>query len=82
MLAILEILWPLIDSALYTVIYSSTIAYYPSYEHLVGAAFALYVFSGFLVVRLMMQEDGKEVPRHPAEGDVEKCEKSDAGQKC
>lgn len=82
MLAILEILWPLVDSALYTVVYSSTIAFYPSFEHLVGAAFALYVFSGFLAVRFMMHEDGKEVTRHPAEGDVEKCEKSDPGQKC
>ncbi|XP_042892042.1 proton-coupled folate transporter-like [Penaeus japonicus] len=84
MMAILEILWPLVDSALFTVVYSSTIAFYPSYEHLVGAAFALYVFSGFLVVRLMRGEEEEERGGHGrrlSEEDVEKWGEKSGGQK-
>nr|XP_045596294.1 uncharacterized protein LOC123756927 [Procambarus clarkii] len=40
LLAILEVLWILVDSAIFTAVYASTLAFYPSCEHIVSAAFA------------------------------------------
>lgn len=56
MLAILEIFWPIVDSAIFTSVYGATIAYYPSYEHFVAAGFSFYVFAGFLALRISMEE--------------------------
>ncbi|XP_042206433.1 uncharacterized protein LOC121855522 [Homarus americanus] len=60
LLAILEVLWPVVDSAIFTAVYTSTLSFYPSYEHLVGAIFSLYVFSGFLGLKLSLaSEEGR-----------------------
>ncbi|XP_068243343.1 lysosomal proton-coupled steroid conjugate and bile acid symporter SLC46A3-like isoform X1 [Palaemon carinicauda] len=57
MLAVLEVFWPIADSAIFTGVYGATIENYPSFEHLVGAAFALLAIMGFLGLRLSLNND-------------------------
>ncbi|XP_066988657.1 lysosomal proton-coupled steroid conjugate and bile acid symporter SLC46A3-like isoform X2 [Macrobrachium rosenbergii] len=57
MLAVLEVFWPIVDSAIFTSVYGATIEFYPSFEHLVGAAFALLGIVGFLGLRLSLNND-------------------------
>ncbi|XP_053634703.2 probable peptidoglycan muropeptide transporter SLC46 [Cherax quadricarinatus] len=54
LVAILEVLWPLIDAAIFTAVYMSTLYIYPSYEHLLGALFSVFVLAGFLFLRLSL----------------------------
>ncbi|XP_045619638.2 lysosomal proton-coupled steroid conjugate and bile acid symporter SLC46A3 [Procambarus clarkii] len=64
LLAILEVLWPLADGAIYSAVYTYTIAFYPSCEHLVSAAFTLCLMSGFLGLRLYV-DSAKGRPSPP-----------------
>lgn len=48
LLAVVEVLWAIVDSAIFTAVYTTTLDYYPSFEHLVAAAFGLCHLSGFL----------------------------------
>ncbi|XP_068226199.1 lysosomal proton-coupled steroid conjugate and bile acid symporter SLC46A3-like [Palaemon carinicauda] len=57
MMAVLEVFWPIADSAIFTSVYGATIENYPSFEHLVGAAFALLAIIGFLGLRLSLNND-------------------------
>ncbi|XP_064098362.1 lysosomal proton-coupled steroid conjugate and bile acid symporter SLC46A3-like isoform X2 [Macrobrachium nipponense] len=57
MLAVLEVFWPIVDSAIFTSVYGATIEFYPSFEHLVGAGFAFLGIAGFLGLRLSLNND-------------------------
>nr|XP_053646991.1 uncharacterized protein LOC128698696 [Cherax quadricarinatus] len=75
LLAILEVLWPLLDTAIFTAVYTSTLSFYPSYQHLVSAGFCVYVLTGFLLLRLSLSscQRSHTVPdakRSPAVPDV------------
>ncbi|XP_063592308.1 probable peptidoglycan muropeptide transporter SLC46 [Penaeus indicus] len=70
MLAILEVLWPLADSAIYTAVYTSTLDFYPSYEHLVAALCGVFVLGGFLGLRLSLEH----VKNRAAEEELAKVE--------
>ncbi|XP_069985963.1 proton-coupled folate transporter isoform X2 [Penaeus vannamei] len=67
MLAILEVLWPLVDSAIFTAVYSSTLDFYPSYEHLVGAFFGFVLLTGFLGLRYSLEQVKNRAGRRAAE---------------
>ncbi|XP_042855935.1 proton-coupled folate transporter-like [Penaeus japonicus] len=74
MLAILEVLWPLADSALFTAVYSTTLEFYPSYEHLVGAFFGAFLFCGFLGLRFSLEQVKNRVDKDPTEEKPPKVE--------
>lgn len=74
MLAILEVLWPLADSAIFTAVYSSTLDFYPSYEHLVGAFCGVFEICGFLGLRLSLEHVKNRVGRGAAEEELAKVE--------
>ncbi|XP_071529489.1 LOW QUALITY PROTEIN: proton-coupled folate transporter-like [Panulirus ornatus] len=80
LLAILEVFWSVVDGAIYAAIYSATIDFYPSYEHLVGAYFGFLVFSGFLGIRLSLDSDGNDVMVPPGEKSRGKRDDKEAAQ--
>ncbi|XP_042237250.1 uncharacterized protein LOC121876280 [Homarus americanus] len=68
LLAIIQVLWPLVDSAIFTAIYTSTLSFYPSYEHLVAAVFSFYALCGFLGLRLSLASEERRPPTLPEQG--------------
>ncbi|XP_047495410.1 solute carrier family 46 member 3-like [Penaeus chinensis] len=74
MLAIAEVLWPLADSAIYTAVYTSTLDFYPSYEHLVSALYGFLALCGFLGLRLSLEHVESRAGRGAAEEELAKVE--------
>ncbi|CAL4163828.1 unnamed protein product, partial [Meganyctiphanes norvegica] len=88
LLAVTEAIWPILDIFLYTIVYNSTIEYWPSAVYVMSSAFGLLVLALLLWMRLDMQKNGMDEEfekaaakythmKNESVGDLSKCEQGE-----